>query len=424
MAQISVQIVGGRTEVGRTAILLEAGGKRILLDYGVKLVPKKPPLFPPEVEDVDAVLLTHAHLDHSGAIPLLFRDGDGPPVYAVDVTAKYLEILYPDALKVSRQRDGPGAMPYGYREVARALRNFRSVEYGVPFKVGGVEITPFNSGHIPGGAMFHISCDGVNVLYTGDFNLSQTRLMPPAELDLPRVDLLITESTYAFKEHPSRSGQERLLHALVRQTLKRRGLAIVAGFAIARLTEVAMALRMSGFPGPIFLDGMARRALDVTEAYSDRVRDPDLLHFTGGSLRRVSGWQLRRKVADMSTVVLTTSGMLEGGPVHYYIKSRLGDPESHIVLTGYQIEGTEGRRLLEEGRMVIDGSEVEVDLRVSQLNFSAHADMEGLVKMVRAASPRLVIPVHGEETERFARYISEELGFEAFLPSVGEEVTL
>ncbi len=423
MGRMTVQVVSGYDEVGKSAVLVEAGGKRILLDYGMKLVPKQEPVFPPPVEDVDAVLLTHAHLDHSGAIPTLFKNGRGPAIYGIDVTREYSDILLSDAIKVARIRGH--SIPFGMREVRTTLSRFRYVEYGVPFRIGEVEVIPFNAGHIPGSAMYYLSYDGRSMLYTGDFNLTETRLMPRADLDIPRVDLLVMESTYAYREHPERSGQEQLLRNLVEDALKRGGSAVVAGFAIGRLVEVAMALRSRGFRGPLFLDGMAKRGLDITEAFADRVKDPDYLRYVSRGIRRVNGWNLRKRIASSRSVILTTSGMLEGGPVHFYIKRLKDDPNSSLTLTGYQIQGTEGRRLLEEGKMTLDDEEVRVEMRVTQLNFSAHASRRNLLELIREISPKTVIPMHGDATDRFAEEISERYGISAFsIGGLGEEVTI
>ncbi len=422
MSKMSVSVLSGHNEVGRSAVLVEAGDTRILLDYGMKLIPKSQPLFPPEVEDVDAVLLSHAHLDHSGAIPALFRSkGKWPKVYALDITRDYSDVLLADAIKVAKARGH--TLPYGMREVRQSLANFRQVEFGVPFKVGDVEITAYNAGHIPGSAMFYLRYDGKSILYTGDLNMRETRLMPPADTSIPKVDLLIMESTYAFKEHPRREGQEMLLKEVVDETLKSGGVAVIAGFAIGRLLEIAMALKARGFRGRMFLDGMARRGAEITDAYPDRVRDPDILRYVERFIKPVDGWRLRKKLVKRPNVILTTSGMLEGGPVHFYLKELKDDPKSSVTLTGYQIEGTEGRRLIEEGRMTIDGEEVEIQMKVNQLNFSAHASDSGLRRFVKQLEPEAIMTIHGEYSARFAKELTEEFGISAIAPSeAGEEI--
>ncbi len=422
MSKMSVSVLSGHNEVGRSAVLVEAGDTKILLDYGMKLIPKSQPLFPPEVEDIDAVLLSHAHLDHSGAIPTLFRSrGKWPKVYALDITRDYSDVLLADAIKVAKARGH--TLPYGMREARQSLANFRQVEFGVPFKVGDIEITAYNAGHIPGSAMFYLRYDGKSILYTGDLNMRETRLMPAADMSIPKVDLLIMESTYAFKEHPRREGQEMLLKEVVDETLRSGGVAVIAGFAIGRLLEIAMALKARGFRGRMFLDGMARRGAEITDAYPDRVRDPDILRYVERFIKPVDGWRLRKKLVKRPNVILTTSGMLEGGPVHFYLKELKDDPKSSVTLTGYQIEGTEGRRLIEEGRMTIDGEEVEIQMKVNQLNFSAHASDSGLRRFVKQLEPEAIMTIHGEYSARFAKELTEEFGISAIAPSeAGEEI--
>ncbi len=403
MSKISIRVLGANTEVGRSAIMIQAGDRRILMDYGLKLVPKKEPLYPEEVDDVDAVILSHAHVDHSGAIPTLFRKRDDVPIYGVDITGDLMELLLYDSIKVAKRRGYH--LRYGPKEVRKALENYRSIEYRVPFRIGNVRVTAYNAGHIPGSAMFRLEFDGFSILYTGDFNLRRSRLVPPADVNMPKVDLLITESTYAFREHPPREGQERLLKRIVLETMKRGGLSVIAGFAIGRLAEISLVL--SDLNMKFFLDGMAKKSARITEEYRDRVRNFREFRRAMEATVFVKNWKVRRKIVNKPSVVLTTSGMLEGGPVHFYLKEKHEDERSSITLTGYQIEGTEGRKLLETGEMTIDEENVEVNMRVSQLNFSAHASRSNLLELIKLVSPDMVVPVHGEETERFAKEIKE-----------------
>ncbi len=424
MSRLAIRVLGGTREVGRSAILLDTGKTRVLLDYGMKLIPKEHPQFPPMVDEkIDAILLSHAHLDHSGSIPRLYRNERSPPIYGVDITREYTEILLYDAIKVAKLKGH--SLGYGPDEVRKALNNFRSIEYGVPFKVGDLEITAYNAGHIPGSAMFHIKYNSNTLLYTGDFNTVKSRLMPPADIDdIPRTDFLITESTYALKEHPPREGQELLLKSVVIETLKQGGTAVVAGFAIGRLLEVAMALKAQGFKGRIYLDGMARKSTEITERYPERVRDFSEMALVTREITFVRNWNMRKKVAKRPSVILTTSGMIEGGPVHYYLKEKGDDENSSITLTGYQIEGTEGRRLLKDGKVAIDGEDKLIMMKVNLLNFSAHASRSGILKLIDSVRPSGVMVVHGEDSERFANELEEREGISAFSPEVEEEILI
>lgn len=419
MAKIRLTALGGTREVGKSALLLEAGHTKVLLDYGMKLIPKKHPEFPPVPEELDAVLLTHAHLDHSGSLPRLVSHGKEVPIYALDITKHYTELLLQDTIKVAKARDHN--VGYGNREVNRTLENFRQIEFNVPFRVGDIEVTPIDAGHIPGSAMFHISYDGVSLLYTGDFNTIESRLMSPARLeDIPEVDILITESTYGMREHPPRDRQEVLLRDTVMETINEGNTVVIAGFAIGRLLEVAMALRSRGFRGNVFLDGMARKSTEITMDFSNRVRSGDEMKLTVKSLFFVRDWGMRERIVRSPSVVLTTSGMLEGGPVHYYLKEKGEDESSTLILTGYQVDGSEGRKLLEEGRIEIDGEEKWVAMRVNQLNFSAHASRSGILKLIRELEPKEVVVVHGDSTEEFARELEDKIGVPAYSPEIGE----
>lgn len=422
MSKLTITSLGGTREVGKNALLLEAGRTKVLLDYGMKLVPKQHPEFPPIPEKVDAVLLTHAHLDHSGSLPRLISHGKDVPIYALDVTKHYTELLLYDTIKVAKARDHN--IGYGAREVNRTLENFRQVEFNVPFRVGDLEVRAIEAGHIPGSAMLHLSYDGTSVLYTGDFNMVESRLMPPARVeDVPKVDILIVESTYAKREHPPRDKQELLLRDTVVETLNEGGTAIIAGFAIGRLLEVAMALRARGFRGDLFLDGMARKSTEITAEFSNRVRDYDEMRITIRSLLPVKDWRMRERISRSPSVVLTTSGMLEGGPVHYYLRERKDDENSTLTLTGYQVDGSEGRRLLEEGKIEIEGEENWVNMRVNQLNFSAHASRSGILELIRELDPKHVITVHGDKTKEFAMELEERMGIDAQSPEIGGTIS-
>ncbi|RLG48712.1 MAG: hypothetical protein DRN92_00315 [Thermoproteota archaeon] len=421
MSLLKVKPLGAIGEVGRSAVLLEAEGKRILLDYGIKLRPKQSPLYPPEVENVDAVLLTHAHLDHSGALPLLFRGKNSPKVYGLDITRDFVELLLYDSIKVAKKRGY--TIGYGPQEIKKLMKNYRPIEYGVPFKIGPVEVIPFDSGHIPGSTMFYVRTNGTSLLYTGDFKLRNTRLSRGAERDLPEVDLLITECTYSQREHPSRKGQEKLLREVVRDTINRGGLAIIAGFAIARLNEIAMILSSGGIKN-LYLDGMARAGTEILLSYPHRLRDDKEFEFSLRNLRMVGNWKFRESIIRRPSIVLTTSGMLEGGPVYFYLEKRREDPVSSLTLTGYQIEGTEGRRLLQEGEIYIDGERRTIEMRVNQLDFSSHVGRSGLFEFIRAVEPKQVVPIHGEETEKFGEEVQELVGVDVISPSLEEEITV
>jgi len=420
MAKVSVTCLGGTREVGKSAILLEAGRTKVLLDYGMKLIPKQHPEFPPIPEEVDAVLLTHAHLDHSGALPRLVSHGMEVPIYALDITKYYTELLLYDSIKVAKLKGHN--LGYGEREVKKTLENFRTIDFNIPFKVGDLEVTAIDAGHIPGSAMFHVNYDGTSLLYTGDFNTVESRLMPPARIeDIPKVDILITETTYAKKEHPPRDKQEILLKETVMETLNSGGAVIIAGFAIGRLLEVAMALRARGFKGDIFLDGMARKSTEITSEFSNKVRNYEEMSLTIRSMIPVRDWGMRERIAKRPSVVLTTSGMLEGGPVHYYVRERKEDESSSLILTGYQVDGSEGRRLLEEGRMEIDGEDNWVTMKVNQLNFSAHVSRSGILRTIRELDPREVVAVHGDRAHEFADEL-EKVGISAYSPEIGETI--
>jgi len=424
MSRLEIKALGGCREVGRAAIQLTAGDTRVLLDYGIKIRRRKPPLYPEEPDGkVNYVALTHAHLDHSGAIPLLMKKKP-PKVLGIDLTREYTEILLWDSLRVAKKNSYEAR--YGEREILEFHRNYREVEYehGVKLR-GGIEIRALSAGHIPGSAMFYIRHRNKTILYTGDFNFIDTRLVEGMTLELPKVDVLIMETTYATRKHPPRSSQERELKQIIDETCSRRGTVIIPGFALARLEEISMVLYVAGTSWPVFMDGMARNIVKITLRYPNRVRDYRLLRQALSKINYVRDQKMRDKIAGSPSVVLTTSGMLEGGPVVYYVAKLHDSSESTVAIVGYQAEDTNGRRLIEERKLELsEGDLIDVNMQVRQLDFSAHTDITGMKYLIKKTRPKAVLCVHGEEANKFASEIEDTYGTTSIAPKEGETLKI
>ena len=415
---MKLSFLGAIGEVGRAAILVETREARILLDYGVK--PSEPePLFPGHVSprDLDAVVITHAHLDHSGAAPLLMLNG-GVKVYATDMTFKLCDLLLRDFLKLSGYY-----VPYEVLEVEELIRRGIRVEYGETIRVKDAEITFLDAGHIPGSLQVLINADKT-LLYTGDYSIVKTRLLSGAR-DIPRdADVVVTESTYALTEHPRRQELEKEFVKSVKEVMDLGGRVLVPAFAVARSQEMMCVLEAHGIRKNISLDGMAVKVLDLFLENREYINGYQLLYSAAKHVSRVNDRRKRKRAAERPGVIITPAGMLKGGPAAFYVERIFDDPYSAIFLVSFQIPGTPGARLLEEGKLTIRGEDVQVRSRVRQFLFSAHSgrsELREVLKRMRSDAKIFVIHGEPEACRDLADYAKNELGLDARVPEKAVE---
>ena len=400
-----IQFLGGCREVGRSAVAVDS----IILDYGLK--PSEPPEFPLNGISPQAILISHGHLDHVGVAPNLM-DYD-PRVYMTPPTAELTHILLKDSMKLME------VPPYSKREFRQFESNTVDVEYNEPFIINGWEITFFDAGHIPGSASIHLSKD-VDILYSGDIKLEETKLLEKADTNYPETDIAIVESTYFGVEHPNRKELEKAFVEAVIDTLDIGGHAIIPAFAVGRTQEVLMILEKYGITP--YVDGMGKEVGKILEKYPEYVRNAKSLR---KALRKAIPvqWRKSEDVLEEPSVIVTTAGMLNGGPALFYISRLYNDEKSRILLTGYQVEGTNGELALEKGIINLGNKTVQLKMKVEQYDFSAHADDRQLKEYVREVVDRgaeIIFAVHGENTEEFASWIRNEIGVEAYAPKNGE----
>ncbi len=400
-----IKFLGGCREVGRSAILVDS----IMLDYGLK--PSSPPEFPLNGIATKSVVISHAHLDHVGVAPNLV-DYD-PKIYMTPPTLDLSDILLKDSMKVMRNP------PYTLKQFRQFESNVIELDYEEPFYADGWEITLFNAGHIPGSASVHLSKD-VNILYTGDIKLEETRLLEKAYTDFPEVDILIVESTYFGIEHPDRKELEKAFVESILETLDNKGHVIIPAFAVGRTQEVLMILERYNITP--YIDGMGKDVCSLIERYPDYIRSVKALRRAIKNAIPVERG-MRERILEEPSVIVTTAGMLNGGPALYYISKLYNDEKSKILLTGYQIEGTNGYMALNKGIIDLGNRIVKLKMKVEQYDFSAHADdgqLKELVEKVVDRGAEIVFAVHGEDCEGFANWIRENLEVNAYAPKNGE----
>ncbi len=427
---VRVTFLGGSREVGRSCYLLQTPESKILIECGVNVsnIQQSPYLYVPEVQpldSIDAVVITHAHLDHCGLVPLLYKYGYKGPIYLTPPTRDLMVLLQIDFIEVAEREGAP--VPYSSHYIREALKHTITLDYGVVTDISpDIRLTFYNAGHILGSAIahFHIGEGLYNIAFTGDFKFERTRLFDKAETHFPRLEALIMEATYGGNQdyQPTRKEAEERLIAIVNETIKKGGKVLIPTFAVGRSQEVMLvleeAIRNKKLEEvTVYLDGMIYEATAIHTAYPEylnsTLRDMIFHHginpFISENFVRVDSPSKRQEVIDESSpsIILATSGMLNGGPVMEYFKALAPDEKNTLIFVGYQAEGTLGRRIQKGWREVpfpTDGRRevVKVRMRVETVDgFSGHSDRRQLMSYIRHLNPKpeKIITVHGDENK-------------------------
>lgn len=419
---MKITVLGAAKEVGRSAFLVDANNIRILLDYGV-LLRRQEPLFPMHVKprEVSAVVITHAHLDHSGFAPSLFLS-KGMRAYATQPTFELSSLLIEDMIRISGFY-----LPFEYIDLLAMQKASKAVGYREPFSIDGATITLHESGHVVGGATTVVEHQGKRIFYTGDINTRGSRMLRDADLDIGDIDLVITESTYSMGDHQPREEAERELVYFANEVVERQGVLFIPAFSVERAQEIACVLREYNFQHKIVMDGMALKVNKIMSNYPEFLRNPKLFSDAIHETEWVSGWKERRKAVKEPCVVISPAGMLVGGAGVFYLQQVARDSKNGIAVVSYQGEGTPGRALLERRVATIEGKVRKVKAEIRQFEFSGHSGRSDLFDMISKikGNPR-VLTVHGdgEVCVKFAEEIHEKFGLKAHAPDTGETITV
>ncbi len=398
--------------MGRSAVLIN---EELLLDYGIK--PTDPPTYPLNGLRPKSLIISHGHLDHCGLAPNLMDIE--PEIYCTTLTAKLSALLARDTLKIAENKGH--VIPYYTDEIQEFERKARTIEYRQEFETSGYSVCLYDAGHIPGSSSVYIEKDKQSLFYTGDINTLQTELQSGADTRLPESDILVIESTYFGKNHTPRKILEERFIESIRETVESGGKAVIPAFSIGRTQEMMLILKKHGLHA--YVDGMGADVFDIIKRKPECVRDMDKLEkaFAGNIVKPKE----REVIIKEPCIIVTSAGMLNGGPVLYYIREIHDDAKSKIHLTGYQAEDTNGRRALESGYIEDGRDTLRLNCRLEQYDFSAHCgdkELKEVVKRFTDNGTEIVITVHGENTQGFAEWIKEELGVEAKAPAIGERV--
>ena len=421
-----IHVLGAAHEVGRSGFLLHHKNSNILLDYGVKLEPTG--ISYPLVPDVkiQSIVLSHAHLDHSGMIPNLFKKNN-PLVYMTPPTLDISNILWDDTIKIS-QKDGIKPI-FDKTDIFNTNRKTQLISYKQEAKVAPeMKISMFDAGHILGSALTNIELDNSkNILYTGDYKFEETRLHSGADIEVGKVDYLITESTYGDRNHPSRDKVEKEFIKAVKNTLENDGIALIPAFAVGRAQEIVDLLdEFKIHDYPIFLDGMAQKVAKIYMKYPGYYKNPFELRKSFSNAIWIKNHRQRKQALERPSIVITTAGMLEGGPIMYYIKHKANDKRTNIFMTGFQVPETKGNILLQTGEIEIDDEVYRPKGIIKKFDFSAHVGKKYLLKAINHWNPQKVICVHGDNrvVDEFVNTIEHDLGIKAVAPKIDDFINL
>ena len=425
---------GSAGEVGRSCIELSIpssnGNQRFLLDAGFKVHDGNPelPLSVSNISEIDGVLITHSHMDHIGALPYFHHQGLLSPVFMTAMTKKLTRIMLTDSLHLELLRHHHPA--YNDFDVSDVLNRVKEIKYYHLMKFGNLEFEYIPSGHIPGSSMILLKANNKTILYSGDINDEDTHLIHGMRTDFlknHKIDVLICESTYGDREHKSRVSEQKRFLKSVKSTINNGGSILLPAFAIGRAQELIMLLDELDVKVPIYLDGMAKSVADTLISSDVHIRNHSILEKALSKVNYVNGKSKRHKILNKQCIIVTTSGMVSGGPVMEYIKHFWHSKESSIFLTGFQAQGTNGRLLRDSGKAMIDGHTVRFECNIDNFDFSGHAGLKGILKLIKKSKPDVLILNHGDPNAlaSLSKKVSEDkMVDQVIVPENGHTLTI
>ena len=443
---IKFTTLGASREVGRSSFLLETPESKVLLDCGIGMDTERQ--FPYldslnfSLEELDAVILSHGHLDHSGMIPYLYEYGYEGPIYCTTPTREVIALLQKDMVNVFMKNSK--TPPYNEKAIKKEMLHCITRDYGeVTDITPDMRLTFQNAGHILGSAIthLHIGEGAHNLVYTGDMKFGFSELFNPAETRFPRIETLVIESTYAGSQHPTapRFVAEKKLIETILKTTEKNGIVIIPSFAVERAQEAMLVIESYAkehpdWDIPIYLDGMIKEACAIHTAYPEYLKKSvqrRILHndspFASHIFQAVDNPKQREEIVNQGRcVIISPAGMMNGGPIIDYFKRTCEDPRNSLIFMSYQAENTLGRKIQRGAKQVVleddkGTREYNINMNVQSIEgFSGHADLNQLLGFYKKLQPKpeRVLTVHGEEKScvNLARTLSYKFRVEASAP--------
>lgn len=458
---ITISFLGASMEVGRSAILVDTTESKILLDCGLKpsqYEEEFPLLEQVDLDELDAVVLSHAHMDHVGCLPYLYKYGYKGPVYMTDPTKYLTYILLTDYVEL-KEREGL-TPPYTKSDIEALMYHTITLDYEEVTDIApDVKLTFYDAGHEIGSALIHLHIGNgrYNILYTGDFKFGRTNLLNRAVNKFKRVEMLIMESTYGGRDdvQPPRIEAENTLVKNITETIERGGKVLIPAFSTGRAQEILYILNREMNKGslkkaPIYVDGMIVETLNAYLMYphflnrevAEEIYNGINPFTSSGNIQIIERAkrledrinQVAKIVQDgQPGVIIAPHGMLNGGPILEYFVHLAPDPANKLIFVSYQAENTLGRRILNGERDFIVRSlsmgEVKVSMKMGVLSipgFSGHSDRRELMKYIETLEPRpkKIVLIHGEPSKTISLATSIEIRYKVttVIPKVGERI--
>lgn len=442
---LTITSYGAAQDIGKSAFLLSDGqGRNVLLDCGIQIYSRrsgKKSEGPKEIleiaDKINAVLLSHAHIDHSGYIPSLYHHGFQGSVYTTQPTIDIIKILWADHIKIE------GRYHYNEDDLKKALSNIKGFNYETEIKIcEGVYAKFYDAGHILGSCQIRVNFDGVVVLYTGDINDQETPFHDKFTIPDEEIDILLTETTNAERNVPNREGVINSLLDSIYATYKRGGKMIIPSFALGRSQEMQFYLIdhlndfLSSFP--LMVDGMILKMNRIYEKYFNNnwVSEKSITKFHDrnygespfdhGNLQLISrdtvngnmeAFRKKTMLSNKRKIILSTSGMVEGGPLYSYLKYQK-NPADTMAIVGYQAQETVGRDIQNGVRKFNfrtpwgESVSLNLQLEVETFHFSGHSTRDGIIELIQNTKPSRIFTIHGSfnAQKEFKKYAEKKNG--------------